>query len=193
MAGLLSESLGGLTRRHSQRDNALLLVPGCASNALSFDLAPRASLARYLAAEGYDTWVVEMRGIGLSTFTAPPPLPRWLGQVSDTCRAANALANVRRPSRGHGDGPSRTGPPAICAPKLVADVEGAKRCNPRLAHSYAPSTKAQQPDPPAPSGEPDRRSRGAAGDTLSLRRRNRTPAPPSPQNPYGVAPPRQTD
>lgn len=57
----------------AQRQHSVLLVPGCASNAQSFDLAPKASLSRHLAEAGYDTWVVEMRGIGLSRHTAPAP------------------------------------------------------------------------------------------------------------------------
>jgi len=58
----------------SKRSNTppVLLVPGCASNARSFDLTPSASLARYLAdggplgSDGMDVWVVELRGIGRS-------------------------------------------------------------------------------------------------------------------------------
>eukprot|EP00238_Polyblepharides_amylifera_P005769 CAMPEP_0196590884 /NCGR_PEP_ID=MMETSP1081-20130531/67874_1 /TAXON_ID=36882 /ORGANISM="Pyramimonas amylifera, Strain CCMP720" /LENGTH=634 /DNA_ID=CAMNT_0041914107 /DNA_START=487 /DNA_END=2392 /DNA_ORIENTATION=- len=46
-------------KRHS-----VVIVPGCASNARSFDLGPSVSLPRYLASQGYDTWVVEMRGVG---------------------------------------------------------------------------------------------------------------------------------
>jgi len=59
--------------RATPRQHSVLLVPGCASNAQSFDLAPKASLSRHLAEAGYDTWVVEMRGIGLSRHTAPAP------------------------------------------------------------------------------------------------------------------------
>jgi pimeloyl-ACP methyl ester carboxylesterase len=43
-----------------------LLVPGCASNAYTFDVAPSASLARALAKEGHDVFVVECRGVGFS-------------------------------------------------------------------------------------------------------------------------------
>lgn len=49
------------TRRHP-----VLLVPGLSSNRFSYDLTPRASLARYLARHGYDTWILELRGHGRS-------------------------------------------------------------------------------------------------------------------------------
>ena len=44
----------------------VMLVPGCASNAYTFDTAPGYSLARHLAAQGHDTWIVECRGVGFS-------------------------------------------------------------------------------------------------------------------------------
>lgn len=62
-----------------RRAHSAMLVPGCASNARSFDLAPKASLARHLATAGYDTWVVECRGVGLSRHvSAAPKRPAWL-------------------------------------------------------------------------------------------------------------------
>jgi pimeloyl-ACP methyl ester carboxylesterase len=45
----------------------VLLVPGLGANRLNYDLTDDTSLARYLAAAGYDAWVVELRGRGLST------------------------------------------------------------------------------------------------------------------------------
>ena len=42
----------------------VLMVPGCASNAYTFDTAPGYSLARHLAEQGHDTWIVECRGVG---------------------------------------------------------------------------------------------------------------------------------
>jgi hypothetical protein len=79
-----------------------MLVPGCASNARSFDLAPKASLARHLAAAGYDTWVVECRGVGLSRHVrAAPKRPAWLQPTakgtgsSGAARKAYAKAYAR--------------------------------------------------------------------------------------------------
>src|SRR5689334_6562124 len=44
----------------------LLLVHGLGANRYNFDLSDRTSLARYLADAGYDVWVLELRGRGLS-------------------------------------------------------------------------------------------------------------------------------
>jgi pimeloyl-ACP methyl ester carboxylesterase len=44
----------------------VLLVPGLACNRRCFDLGPERSLARWLAAAGFDTWIVELRGHGES-------------------------------------------------------------------------------------------------------------------------------
>lgn len=45
----------------------VLLCPGPGGNRLMFDLTEKTSLARHLAAAGFDTWIVELRGRGLST------------------------------------------------------------------------------------------------------------------------------
>jgi pimeloyl-ACP methyl ester carboxylesterase len=45
----------------------LLLVPGIGANHYNFDLTDETSLARYLSGRGWDVWVVELRGRGLST------------------------------------------------------------------------------------------------------------------------------
>jgi pimeloyl-ACP methyl ester carboxylesterase len=44
----------------------VLLVHGIASNRYNLDLTDDLSLARYLAGRGYDVWLVELRGRGLS-------------------------------------------------------------------------------------------------------------------------------
>lgn len=48
------------------RNHPLLLLSGVATNATGFDLAPGASLARHMSNEGFDTWILEVRGAGLS-------------------------------------------------------------------------------------------------------------------------------
>lgn len=47
-------------------NHPLLLLSGVATNATGFDLAPGASLARHMSKEGFDTWILEVRGAGLS-------------------------------------------------------------------------------------------------------------------------------
>ena len=57
---------GDLGSGHDAPPTPVLMVPGCASNAYTFDVAPGYSLARYLAERGHDTWIVECRGVGFS-------------------------------------------------------------------------------------------------------------------------------
>jgi pimeloyl-ACP methyl ester carboxylesterase len=49
----------------------VLLCHGFASNRFTFDLNPRVSVAEYMARQGWDTWVVELRGSGKSKNTGP--------------------------------------------------------------------------------------------------------------------------
>lgn len=44
-----------------------MLLSGVATNAVGFDLSPGASFARHMSMQGFDTWIVEVRGAGLST------------------------------------------------------------------------------------------------------------------------------
>ncbi|KAK3161634.1 hypothetical protein QOZ80_1BG0079560 [Eleusine coracana subsp. coracana] len=43
-----------------------MLLSGVATNAVGFDLSPGASFARHMSMQGFDTWIVEVRGAGLS-------------------------------------------------------------------------------------------------------------------------------
>ena len=52
----------------------LLLCHGIAANRYSFDLSRGTSLARYLRAQGWDVWVLELRGVGESS------RPRFMGR-----------------------------------------------------------------------------------------------------------------
>lgn len=45
----------------------IILCHGFSYNALFYDLNPNVSLARYLAEQGFDVWVVDLRGCGLSS------------------------------------------------------------------------------------------------------------------------------
>ncbi|KAG5522570.1 hypothetical protein RHGRI_034656 [Rhododendron griersonianum] len=58
------------------RNHPLFLLSGVATNAIGFDLSPgelcsaanlRSSFARYMSSQGFDTWILEVRGAGLST------------------------------------------------------------------------------------------------------------------------------
>ncbi|KAG8382820.1 hypothetical protein BUALT_Bualt05G0117400 [Buddleja alternifolia] len=49
------------------RNHPLLLLSGVGTNAIGYDLSPGCSFARYMCGQGFDTWVLEVRGAGLST------------------------------------------------------------------------------------------------------------------------------
>ncbi|KAH7856987.1 hypothetical protein Vadar_007669 [Vaccinium darrowii] len=49
------------------RNHPLFLLSGVATNAIGFDLGPGSSFARYMSSHGFDTWILEVRGAGLST------------------------------------------------------------------------------------------------------------------------------
>ncbi|KDO76892.1 hypothetical protein CISIN_1g0074371mg, partial [Citrus sinensis] len=48
------------------RNHPLLLLSGVGTNAIGYDLSPGSSFARYMAGQGFDTWILEVRGAGLS-------------------------------------------------------------------------------------------------------------------------------
>ncbi|KAL6505769.1 hypothetical protein OROHE_023148 [Orobanche hederae] len=48
------------------RNHPLLLLSGVGTNAIGYDLSPGSSFARYMCGQGFDTWVLEVRGAGLS-------------------------------------------------------------------------------------------------------------------------------
>ncbi|CAN4086631.1 unnamed protein product [Withania somnifera] len=49
-----------------RRNHPLFLLSGVGTNAIGYDLAPGSSFARYMSGQGFDTWIVEVRGAGLS-------------------------------------------------------------------------------------------------------------------------------
>jgi pimeloyl-ACP methyl ester carboxylesterase len=53
-------------RTPGERGHPVLLCPGLGANRFSFEPDPDVSLARHLRDEGFDTWVVELRGHGAS-------------------------------------------------------------------------------------------------------------------------------
>lgn len=50
----------------TRRIHPLLLLSGLGTNAIGYDLAPDSSFARYMCNQGFDTWILELRGAGLS-------------------------------------------------------------------------------------------------------------------------------
>lgn len=43
-----------------------MLLSGVGTNAIGYDLSPESSFARCMCGEGFDTWIIEVRGAGLS-------------------------------------------------------------------------------------------------------------------------------
>ncbi|KAI4340713.1 hypothetical protein MLD38_025523 [Melastoma candidum] len=52
------------------RNHPLLLLSGVGTNAIGYDLSPDSSFARYMSGEGFDTWILEVRGAGLSIYSS---------------------------------------------------------------------------------------------------------------------------
>ncbi|CAM8942167.1 unnamed protein product [Rhodiola kirilowii] len=48
------------------RNHPLLLLSGVGTNAIGYDLSPESSFARHMSRKGFDTWILEVRGTGLS-------------------------------------------------------------------------------------------------------------------------------
>ncbi|RHN82365.1 putative peptidase S9, serine active, alpha/Beta hydrolase [Medicago truncatula] len=48
------------------RNHPLLLLSGVGTNAVGYDLSPTSSFARHMSGQGFETWVLEVRGAGLS-------------------------------------------------------------------------------------------------------------------------------
>ncbi|KAJ9550325.1 hypothetical protein OSB04_014370 [Centaurea solstitialis] len=53
-----------------RRNHPLLLLCGVGTNAIGYDLAPGSSFARHMSSQGFDTWILEFRGAGLSAKVA---------------------------------------------------------------------------------------------------------------------------
>ncbi|CAK9151278.1 unnamed protein product [Ilex paraguariensis] len=54
------------------RNHPLLLLSGVGTNAIGYDLSPESSFARYMCGQGFDTWILEVRGAGLSMQGSDP-------------------------------------------------------------------------------------------------------------------------
>ncbi|KAL5070491.1 hypothetical protein RYX36_021378 [Vicia faba] len=48
------------------RNHPLLLLSGVGTNAVGYDLSPQSSFARHMSGQGFETWILEVRGAGLS-------------------------------------------------------------------------------------------------------------------------------
>ncbi|KAG6470808.1 hypothetical protein ZIOFF_071888 [Zingiber officinale] len=77
-----------------KRNHPLMLLSGVGTNAIGFDLSPGASFARHMSNQGFDTWIVEVRGAGLSKRAdewkaVDDPLIKPVISVANSVDAAN--------------------------------------------------------------------------------------------------------
>ncbi|XP_024007512.1 uncharacterized protein LOC18008877 isoform X2 [Eutrema salsugineum] len=80
-----------------KRKHPLLLLSGIATNALTYDLSPECSFARFMSGSGFDTWILELRGAGLSSLSldTDPEKPRSTDSSKDEQRiVSNLLENL---------------------------------------------------------------------------------------------------
>lgn len=63
---LHSNEMSDLMQAMKARNHPLLLLSGVGTNVVGYDLSPQSSFARHMSGEGFDTWILEVRGAGLS-------------------------------------------------------------------------------------------------------------------------------
>ena len=97
----------------------VMMVPGCASNAYTFDVAEGYSLARHLANRGHDTWIVESRGVG---FSRP-----WGAKPSEWADPKTKVPRQHMPTWGDFDFDTYLREDLPCAAGYIAAVTGSKR------------------------------------------------------------------
>ncbi|VVA95192.1 unnamed protein product [Arabis nemorensis] len=70
-----------------KRKHPLFLLSGIATNAFTYDLSPEFSFARFMSGLGFDTWILELRGAGLSSLN----VDKDLGSSNDKQRIVSDL------------------------------------------------------------------------------------------------------
>jgi pimeloyl-ACP methyl ester carboxylesterase len=174
------------------RNSPVLMVHGIAANRLHFDLDPRYSLARAVRARGFDTYVVELRGAGLSC----PPQSIGLRPSSwglrdyterDVPTVISAILEATGARQLHGVGHSMGGmilfAVAVGAQSEIASITSvgtplvgalSQSLSPRerrLMNLVARLTPAARFTPPGQRRVPLRRLLGAAGKVMPLSQR----------------------
>ncbi|KAL9352526.1 hypothetical protein Peur_055206 [Populus x canadensis] len=77
------------------RNHPLLLLSGLGTNAIGYDLSPGSSFARYMSGQGFETWILEVRGAGLSVQgSTPKAVQQAAHEVSEQMEAVTkSMAN----------------------------------------------------------------------------------------------------
>ncbi|KAJ6324412.1 hypothetical protein OIU76_011669 [Salix suchowensis] len=88
------------------RNHPLLLLSGVGTNAIGYDLSPGASFARYMSGQGFETWILEVRGAGLSLQgSTPKDAQQTAHEVSEQMEAVaksvtnGSLSTDQQPSK----------------------------------------------------------------------------------------------
>ncbi|KAG4149156.1 hypothetical protein ERO13_D05G324400v2 [Gossypium hirsutum] len=83
------------------RNHPLLLLSGLGTNAIGYDISPESSFARYMSGQGFDTWILEFRGAGLSVQASNlKELKQSADAVSEQIEAiAKSVANEVSPQK----------------------------------------------------------------------------------------------
>ncbi|KAI7749616.1 hypothetical protein M8C21_030129 [Ambrosia artemisiifolia] len=71
------------------RNHPLLLLSGIGTNAIGYDLAPGSSFARHMSSQGFDTWILEFRGAGLSAEVASKEVKQPISLPSERMDATS--------------------------------------------------------------------------------------------------------
>lgn len=174
------------------RNSPVLMVHGFAGNRLHFDLSQRYSLARAVCARGFDTYVLELRGAGLS---CPPqhahkrPLSWGLRDYAerDVPTAISAILEATGAQQLHGVGHSMGGMTLLAVgvgahselasitcigtPLLGALGQSLTARDRRLMNFVARLTPAAVLTPPGQRRVPLRLLLGAAGRMMPLTQR----------------------
>ncbi|XP_061356536.1 uncharacterized protein LOC133300966 isoform X1 [Gastrolobium bilobum] len=76
------------------RNHPLLLLSGVGTNAIGYDLSPESSFARYMSSQGFETWILEVRGAGLSLRSSnSEDIERSAHVMSEKMEAVSESAN----------------------------------------------------------------------------------------------------
>ncbi|KVH97640.1 hypothetical protein Ccrd_000270 [Cynara cardunculus var. scolymus] len=97
------------------RNHPLLLLSGVGTNAIGYDLSPEFSFARYMCEQGFDTWILEVRGAGLSVQGSnPKEIEQSAHAISDQMEAvavsgAEKVLSTSQSSASNESSPKETG------------------------------------------------------------------------------------
>nr|GEX45876.1 hypothetical protein [Tanacetum cinerariifolium] len=122
------------------RKHPLLLLSGVGTNAIGYDLSPEASFARYMCEQGFDTWILEVRGAGLSMHESnPKEIEQSAHAISEQMEAGaqSAAENARLSSESVNSNESASMESRDLSQKLINVIaEGQRSVSPPLSNLH---------------------------------------------------------